>query len=251
MSRSEKPSTIFNPPEYPMSNHSAWNVLSHGPIETLSPRLRRVEGEVPGMPLKRVMTVIKRETGGLIVHSAICLDDDAMAELEAWGTPEILVVPGRDHRLDARPYLERYPDLVVVCPRGVRKHVEAVVPVALTYDHWCDDPRLADATVIAEHLDGTAEREGVLHVVEAEGRTLITNDIVFNMPHQPGFYGFILKHLLRSSGGPRVSRLAKLRLVPDPKALRRHLLRLAELPNLTRLIVSHHEPMNDPATALR
>lgn len=227
-------------------HHGNWIVLENSPIETLSPRVRRVEGPVPGIPLRRVMTVVKNAQGGLIIHNGICLGEAQMAELEQWGTPQVLVVPGAQHRLDARAFVERYKDLVVICPKGAREAVEEVVPVAMTYDEWP-----ADEVIQFEHLDGTREREGLMHIVEEEGRTLVFNDIVFNMPHLPGFYGFIFKHITQSSGGPRVSRLARFSFVSDRKKLRAHLERLATIEELNLLICSHHEVSHKPAEALR
>jgi hypothetical protein len=64
------------------------------------------------------------------------------------------------------------------------------------------------------------------------------NDIVFNQPHLPGFFGWTYR-LLGSSGGPKVTRVAKLVLVRDHAALRAHLLRLAGTPDLRRVIVMH------------
>jgi hypothetical protein len=45
--------------------------------------------------------------------------------------------------------------------------------------------------------------------------------------------------LIGSSGGPRVTAVARLLLVRDKAALGDHLAELAELPGLTRLIPSH------------
>jgi len=67
-----------------------------------------------------------------------------------------------------------------------------------------------------------------------------------------GFSGFVFKHVTRSSGGPRVSRIARLFLVKDKAAFRAHLERLASTKDLRRVIVSHHETITeDPAGALR
>ena len=98
-----------------------------------------------------------------------------------------------------------------------------------------------DGVVRAETLEGTGESEGVLVVRDADGTTLVFNDAVFNMPHAPGFSGFVLRYLTASSGGPRISRVARLFVVKDKSALRAHLERLAALPSLVRAIVSHHE----------
>jgi hypothetical protein len=104
--------------------HDGWKVLSHGEIEKLEPNLWRVVGTLPGMGLKRVMTLVRLDDGRIVVHSAIALDQASMAEIEAWGTPAVLLVPSRYHRLDAPAYLDRYPNLPESeCPVSERVEV--------------------------------------------------------------------------------------------------------------------------------
>jgi hypothetical protein len=216
--------------------NTTWKVLPHGPIEKLGPRLWRVEGALDGMPLKRVMTVVKRADGTLLVHNAMALDAAAMEEFDAMGPIAAIVVPNGYHRLDAPAFKQRYPTAKFYCPSGARAKVEEVVPVDGDYAALGDD-----GVVRAETLDGTREAEGVLVVRDADGATLVFNDVVFNMPHAPGFSGFVLRYLTASSGGPRVSRVARLFVVKDAAALRAHFERLAAIPGLVRAIVSHHE----------
>ena len=102
--------------------HTTWRVLPHGPIEKLSERVWRVEGEMEGMPLKRVMTVAKRADGGLVIHNAIPLDDAGMAQIEQWGPVRVIVVPNGYHRLDAKVFADRFPQARVICPAGVSRH---------------------------------------------------------------------------------------------------------------------------------
>jgi hypothetical protein len=52
--------------------------------------------------------------------------------------------------------------------------------------------------------------------------------------------------LLGSAPGPRVSRLAKLTLIKDKQALKQDLARLAELPDVQRLIVAHEKVATGP-----
>jgi hypothetical protein len=224
-----------------------WRVLRHGPIEKLDENLWYVTGSLPGMSLKRVMTLVRLDDGRLVIHSAVALDEGAMAEIEAWGRPAILLVPNAYHRLDAPAYLSRYPDLEVYCPRGSRKKVEEVVPVYGDYDGFPENP-----TVFLEHLDGVRSVEGVMRVRSSSGSTLVFNDAVFNMPHGRGVPGFIFRHITGSTGGPRVTRLFRMMAVKDKAAYRAHLERLAETPDLVRIIVSHHEPITEkPADTLR
>jgi hypothetical protein len=226
--------------------YATWTVLPHKPIEKLSERLWRVEGTLPNMSLARVMAIARRSDGGLVVHNAIAVADAARAEIEDWGAVATIVVPNGWHRLDANVFHDRYPRARVVCPRGAHAKVAQVVPVTGTYD---DEP--ADPAVALETLDGTAAAEGVMIVRDASGTSLVFNDILFNMPHQRGFTGFVLRHITASTGGPRVSRIARWFVARDKPALRAHLDRLAHLPDLRRILVSHHEVIDqEPARVL-
>src|SRR5205085_669793 len=106
-----------------------WTVLPHGRIEKLAENLWRVEGGVPKLPLRRVLVVARLGDGRLLFHNAVALEEAAMREIEAWGTPAFLVVPNGWHRLDANVYKQRYPELRVLCPRGARLRVSRAVPV--------------------------------------------------------------------------------------------------------------------------
>ncbi|NOU28474.1 MAG: hypothetical protein HOO96_11270 [Polyangiaceae bacterium] len=229
-------------------DQATWTSCPHGPIVTLGEDLYRVEGSLPsGPPLKRVMTIVKRRSGKLLIHGAIALDAAGMAALEALGEPGELLVPSGFHRLDAPRYVARYPSLRVYCPRGARKRVEKVVPVTGTVDDL-----EADDQVRAIHFGGTGEQEACLFVRTPEGTTIVLNDMLFNMDHLPGLQGFILKHVTQSSGGPRVSRLARIGLVKDRAEARRAFEELARTPGLVRVIVAHHEDITgDPAGVLR
>lgn len=228
--------------------HDPWTVLPHGPLETAAPAVWRVEGSLPNMPLRRVMTVARRSDGRVVIHSAIALAEAEMKQIEGWGEPAFLLVPNGYHRLDAGAFKRRYPSLRVFCPRGVRRRVEEVVPVDGTYDQFP-----GDEGVRLEHVGGTGEVEGVMFVHTPGDSTLVLNDILFNMPHLRGLQGLILRYVTGSSGGPRVSRLASAFLVKDREAVARDLMRWAETPELRRVIVSHHQVLRDdvPATLRR
>jgi hypothetical protein len=222
----------------------AWTVLEHGPIERITERLWRVEGAIPGMTLRRVMTVAKRQTGGLVIHSAIALRPAELAELEAWGKPEVLAVPGAYHRLDAPAYKRRYPGLRVYAPSASVAKVAEVVAVDGKYE---DFP--SDEVVALRSVPGTGGREGAMFVRSAEGLSVVLNDVVMNMDRKRDVLGFLFTSLLGSAPGPRVSRLSKLVLVTDKAALRAELERLAGLPDLAHLIVSHEKVARGRAAA--
>jgi hypothetical protein len=229
-----------------MSAHpaTAWNVLDHGPIEKLADNLWRVEGAIPKMSLRRVMTVARRGDGALVLHSPIALRDAEQRELEAWGTPRFMLVPNGYHRLDAPAYKARYPELAVVAPAGSRAKVQELIAVDLGYDEFP-----SDQVVQVRTLQGVGELEGVMTVRSADGVTVVLNDVMFNMDRKRDLLGFLFTTLLGSAPGPRISRLAKWALVKDKEALGAELERLAAMPDLVRLIVSHEKVASGPAAA--
>lgn len=221
-----------------------WTVLPHGPLEQLEPNLWRVEGSLPSMPLKRVMTIAKLASGGLVVHNPICIDDPKA--LEALGTVEFIVVPNGWHRQDLAAFHARYPTAHVLAAPGAKKKVAEV------------DAGVEDLTVLPpnpdvalEPLDGMNQMEVVMTVRTVGVPSLVFGDAVFNMPHLTGFHGFVLRHITGSSGGPKTSRIARLFMIKDKRAFAAHLERLAT-PDLRRAIVAHHEVIvDDPAGTLK
>jgi hypothetical protein len=228
--------------------NTEWKVLDHGPLERVADNIWRVEGALPGMSLRRTMTVVRRSDASLLLHSPIALDEARQRELEELGPIAVLVVPNAGHRLDAPAYKARYPGVITFCPPGGRSKIAEVVAVDGTYADYADD-----GTVRFETLEGVAEAEGALIVRSEDGVTIVLNDVVMNMDTKKDILGYLFTTLLGSAPGPRVSRLARLIYVKDQPALRRHLERLAATPNLQRLIVSHEKVASgaDAAAALR
>jgi hypothetical protein len=214
-----------------------WPVSPHGDLERLAANLWRVQGTMAGLPMPRVMTIARlgdAARGRIVIHSAVALREETMRQVEALGEPAYLLVPSRYHRIDAARFARRYPGVRVLCPAGSRAHVEAVVRVDGTYD---DFP--GDDGVRLERLDGVADGEGVMRVRSADGTTLVFNDVLFNLPHQPGIGGLGLR-LVGSSGGPRVTRIARTFIVKDRRSLARRFVALANgTPDLARIVVSH------------
>ena len=227
-------------------SHESWTVLPHGALEQIEDGLWRVEGTLPNMPLKRVMTVARLTSGDLVIDNPIALDAPSMGKLESFGRVAFLVVPNGWHRLDLHAYAARYPTAVVLAPRGSRAKVAAVEPKVRDLTTFPADPNVSLSVV-----DGTGGLEAVMTVKVGGGVSVIFADAVFNMPHLRGFHGFVLRHITASSGGPRVSRVARLLMVKDKAAFAAHLERLAT-PDLRRVIVAHHETVSeDPSGVLR
>lgn len=210
-----------------------WTVLPHGTLEKLSDRVWTVSGALPAMPLERRMTLIKRPDGRVIVHSAMALDDASMREIEAWGEPAELVVPNGWHRLDAHAYTQRYPKIRVFCPREAKARVGELVRV-----HGSVDELARDEAVEVVAIDGVSTGEVVLAARDERGCALVFNDLLFNHKHAEGAQGLVMR-LLGSTGGPRVTRVARLAMVSSTALVAKALVELANRRGLYAAIPGH------------
>jgi hypothetical protein len=225
-----------------------WKVRPHGKLSRLDDGILTVVGEI-GMPLgtlPRRMTLVRLSDGRLVIWSAIALDEKEMATLEAFGRPAFLIVPNDHHRLDAKAWKERYPQLQVIAPKGARAKIEEVVPVDTT------KPDFGDPDVQFMTVPGTTDREAALIVGTQNGTTLVLNDLVGNIRYASGLGGWFLRLARFAGNRAQIPRPVRLTMVKDVNALRAQLRRWAELASLKRIVVSHGEPIEaNPQQTLR
>lgn len=224
-----------------------WTVLPHGELVALAENLWTVEGALD-MPLGRFvrrMTVARSARGALVVFSPIALDDPRMRDLEDFGEPGFLVVPSERHRMDIRPWKDRYPRAKVFAPAGAAAKVEELVRV--------DGPPgdVGDASVALMTVPGTGGHEAAMRVDSVDGSTLVLNELIFNLPDRPGFGGWLMGLLGLTGDEPHVPAPVLLRDVKDRDALATQLLAWARIPGLRRVVVSHGRVIaDDPAGVL-
>lgn len=220
---------------------------AHHPLVELSENLWTVEADdMARVPIPRRMCAIKLSTGELVIHSAIVLDDAGMEALEGWGRPAYLIVPNAYHRMDAPRYVERYPDIEVMCPPEARGRVAKVVRVDGGFELLPEDPALR-----IEVIGGGKAGEAALLVTSADGVSAVFCDSVFNVaePSRGGPAAWALK-LIGSIGGPRVTRLARVALVGDRAAFADNLRTIARTPDLVRVIPGHGDVIDQDAPAV-
>jgi len=225
-----------------------WTVLPHGPLTRIEDNLFSVTGDLhmPVGDVPRRMTVVRLHDARLVIYSAIALDANEMRALEALGEPAFLIVPNDIHRMDAKIWKDRYPNMIVVAPAGVRTKVEEVVVVDQIGADFAD-PRVQCVTV-----PGTSEREIALVVESENGTTLVVNDLIWNLDDRPGLGGWLLHAMGFTGREPRIPRLVELRAVKNKNALRFQLEAWANLRRLNRIIVSHGDIVTrDPPSVLR
>src|SRR4051794_2282138 len=84
-----------------------WIVTKHGPLQKIDENLWAVEGDVPGVPIKRRMCIARMVDGSLAFIHAIPLDDATLQEVHSLGRPAHLVVGHHQHCIDASPFQEK------------------------------------------------------------------------------------------------------------------------------------------------
>lgn len=229
--------------------HSEWTVLPHGKLKRLERDLLSVTGTMHMPPMgdvERRMTIVRLSDGRLVIYSAISLDEVEMHALEAYGTPAFLIVPGDIHRMDAKPWKDRYPALKVIAPAGARDKVQEVVPVDAT------EVDFGDPGVHFMTMPGTGDNEAVLLVETASGTTVILNDLIFDLANRPGLSGWLFKMIGMTGDEPHIPLPIQLKEVKDKEAVSAQLDRWSLVPNLQRVIISHGRIIAEqPGTVLR
>jgi hypothetical protein len=221
--------------------HVKWEVLPHGRLELVAETLWSVTGEMK-MPLGkfvRRMTIAKLRNGKLVIYSAIALHEAEMAQLDALGEPAFLVVPSGIHRLDARPWKDRYPNVVVIAPAGARERIGEVLSIDAT------SADIGDPDVRIFAVPGTKDRE----LAMVAGKTLVLNDLIFNLPKMSGIAQWLYKLAGFGPGHPTIPKLVAKKLVADREAVSAQLRRWAN-DGFERLIVAHGEPIENPRETL-
>ncbi len=174
-------------------------VFPHTELLELAPNLWVVQGEFPAAKLPRNMVVYRYGERSLLLHSVVALNERAMTGLEALGKPSVMVIPHWDHWAHVAAYKRRYPEIEVVCPRASVARMSKHVHVDYTSEEYF--PRHGVTYYVPPGIEPV---EGVLEVSIGENKVgVIMNDLITNVPHQPGLYGLLLR-LTRSTGGPRM-----------------------------------------------
>ena len=228
-----------------MKPFKTWKVLPHGELEQLADNLFTVVGKLR-MPFgytPRRMTVVRLAGNRLAIYSAIALDERRMAKLEALGTPTFLIVPSAIHRLDARPWKTRYPLIEVIAPEGAGYKVSEVVEVDAT------SVDLRDPRVRIEVVPGTERRELAMTVETPTGKTLVVNDLIFNLPPMKGIAGFGLRVLGFAPGHPSMPKVVKKRLVANDAQVRTQLREWAAQ-DFERILPAHGAEITNPRETL-
>jgi hypothetical protein len=221
-----------------------WTVLPHGKLTRINDRITTVVGELkmPLLELPRRMTVVRLQSGDLVIFSAIALREPDMTELEAFGRPAFLIVPSVRHRLDAPSYARRYPGMTVVAPRAGVEKIGEVVRIGT------NSPIFGDPTVRYIEIAG----DSALEVEGDDGLTIIVNDLIGDIHDETGLGGWLLRVMGFAGDEPHVPVPVKMLMGKHKSEVAQQFRRWAERDDLKRIIVSHGDAIEgDPKGTLR
>ena len=221
-----------------------WIVTSHDPIEKLEDNLWTVAGDVPGLPLRRRMSIVKLSNGELLFFNAIPLEDALLEEVRAWGRPSMLVVPHHQHMIDAHAFREKL-GLKLYGPAECEKEIRTRAELTGTLEAIQSD---GDVTV--QPVPGVKLGEPAITVRSGGGRvSLLFGDAIQNSRKES------LKlplRLMGFGGGPKVVPVFKMMFVKDKPRLKAQLTEWSELSGLARLVPTHGDILaTDAGAALK
>jgi hypothetical protein len=225
-------------------------IYPHSLPEKLIEGVWRVKGGL-SFPLNRNMIVLRLAGGELLLHSAVAVDEPCLKALEALGKPAYAVVPHSAHGMDAPFYAARYPEIKVVTPAIHREKVATRVPVAGTMEDV-----LPGLGFVLHDVPATRTPEYVLEwQLPSGGRMLVVNDAMgsADMADSSKLMGrLMIAPLGTKKNRLGMARIYQMSMAKDVAALKRFYARLAEIPDLRLLTVSHGEPVSgDVAAALK
>lgn len=209
-------------------------------LKEIAPGIYCLDGDWQKTPFRRRMTIIQLKSGGLVIHSAIRLQAQDYAKIDALGKVEYIVAPNAYHTSEVHFFANRYPQAKVLVPKSVaeslKKHcqVHGTLPEA-----W--SPRLREEV-------GCLEFEGTRGLAECvffhrPSKTLLVTDLVFNM-QQEVFGGmklfFKLNKIYKRFGPSRIFRYV---FVNYPEVARESFNEIMRW-DFDRVIMSHGEILN-------
>ncbi|GAA0622768.1 DUF4336 domain-containing protein [Thalassospira tepidiphila] len=166
-----------------------FSVETYAPLDHAKPIAENVwifDGPVIGfryaglkLPFPTRMTVIRLQSGKLLVHSPIRLNETLKAEVDALGEVAYLIAPNTIHYAGVPDWQKAYPDAKAFCAPGVIKRAKSV-GIAVNFDaELADTPESEwDGEIEQVLVRGSYLNEAVFF--HPASKTLILTDLIEN-----------------------------------------------------------------------
>ena len=197
-----------------------------------------------GLHLGHQMTVLRRASGELIVHSPVPCTPELLDELRELGPIEDWIAPSRTHDLYLEGWFENCPEARSWGAPSLAR-VRPELPFTGWLDNWSAAPWADELDVLPIMGVPRVDEHIVLH--RATG-TAICADLIFNCGHRHRGARKLLAHLFGIGRGPAAFRLYKL-MIRDRRAFQASLEPICAW-GAQRLIVGHGEVVEGDLAAL-
>jgi len=188
------------------------------------------------------MATMSLRDGGTLIYSPTWLGDEStFAQVEALGTPRVLLAPNHFHHLSLGRFRARYPDALAVAAKSALPRLEAKGHRGLRDVTEVQGLLPTGSRVLCP--EGLRSGESWLSLADERGqRTLLVGDAFFNVV-QPvkGASGFALRHLLGTLPGLRIGDTFRWLAVRHRAVYRRWATDVLAREQPRRLAVSHGE----------
>lgn len=189
-----------------------------------------------GMDFGCRMTVIRLNTGRLVLHSPVPLNKELQNEIDKLGEVKHLIAPNKFHHLRIKDYAALYPQAEVWGAPGLPEKKRDI-----KFDGVLDD----ESTI---YSDGEIRHflfQGIPTVNEVVfyhtgSKTLILTDLLFNYSGEISFGIKLFTNALGVNGGPNVSRLIRHVFLKDREKAAESARRVLSL-DFERVVLSHRD----------
>ncbi|MCA9564961.1 MAG: DUF4336 domain-containing protein [Myxococcales bacterium] len=201
-----------------------------------------------GLHMPTTMTVMRLESGGLLLYSPLAATGERRAAVEAIGDVEHIYAPSLFHYLSVADWAQAYPDAKVHGPEGLPKKAEGL---NLDRANNHGDPGFRGVSEIP--IEGCRLGETVLF--HEASKTLICADLVHNIGRPDHTWTKVYSKLMGFYDDVALSRVLRWTAFSDKAAARASVNRVLAT-GLEQLVVGHGTPVenaaaNSLATALQ
>lgn len=192
--------------------------------------------KILGVDVGGRMTVIRLESGDLILHSPIFIDNELKIELNEIGDVKFIVAPNKFHHLHLDQSVKQFPDADFLCAPGLAKKRKDIVFTSELGDQTPAEWVGEIETVFVKGIPFFNE----IVFYHPKSKTVIFTDLIFNYESHSSLGIKIFAWIEGIYDQPDVSRLIKWFMIRDKDGARESLEKILSW-DFDRVSVTHKD----------
>lgn len=201
--------------------------------------LYRYDLETLGVNIGRNVTVIRLESGDLVIHSTAPFSESDVLEIRSLGQPSWIVEGMVDHDTFSAKGRTAFPNIPFLAPPDLQSRLDFQIDsLEMPPEEW-------DTELEIIPIKGAPKMAEYVFFHHPSG-TLIVCDLLFHFPEPPSFWSKLLLTLaVGKNPAPGFSKRLKM-AIDDEEAFRASILKVISLP-IKRIIPGHGEVLENNA----